>query len=144
MLKIRQDKSYGFVVLFIECLWADSKKSQSNLTEHKLILAIAKRILASIREVDTLARVGNSKFVALLPDIQNIHRATYLAEQIHAQFATPLNITRQQIEVDASIGIILGSKSYKQYAHILKDGQMAARQARKKGRNSYHLFGRDS
>lgn len=144
MLKIRNDKKYGFVVLFIDCKWDDLSQSDSNLTEPKLILAIVKRILASLREVDTLARIGNGKFVALLPEIQNIHRATYLAEQIHQRFATPLNITRQQIEVNAGIGIILGSKSYKQYAHILKDGQLAARQAQSKGKNQYHLFNSQS
>ena len=140
MVRIRNDKNYGFVVLFIDCKWDDLSQSESNLTEPKLILAIVKRILASLREVDTLARIGNGKFVALLPEIQNIHRATYFAEQIHQQFATPLNITRQQIEVNACIGIILGSKSYKQYAHILKDGQQAARYSQKKGKNQYHLF----
>ena len=141
MLRMRNDKNYGFVVLFIDCKWDDLSQSESNLTEPKLILAIVKRILASLREVDTLARIGNGKFVALLPEIQNIHRATYFVEQIHQQFATPLNITRQQIAVNACIGIVLGSKSYKQHAHILKDGQTAARQAQKKGKNRYHLFG---
>ena len=87
-----------------------------------------------------LARIGNSKFVVLLPEIQNIHRATYIAEQIQQQFAEPLSITRQKIDVNASIGIVLGSKTYKQYAHLLKDGQIAARQAQKKGKNCYHLF----
>ncbi|MGD1921582.1 MAG: response regulator [Pleurocapsa sp.] len=140
MLKIRNDKNYGFVVLFINCTWNDLSQSQSNLTEHKLILAVVKRILASIREVDTLARVGNKKFVALLPEMQNIHRATYIATQIHKQFATPLNITRQQIEVDASIGIVLGAKSYKQSTSITRDAQLAAHKAQKQGKNQYHLF----
>ena len=136
----RNDKNYGFVVLFINCTWNDLSQSQSNLTEHKLILAVVKRILASIREVDTLARVGNKKFVALLPEMQNIHRATYIATQIHQQFATPLNITRQQIEVDASIGIVLGAKSYKQSTSITRDAQLAAHKAQKQGKNQYHLF----
>jgi len=140
MLRIRNDRNYGFVVLFLNCDWEKLSESESNFTEHKLILAIVKRILASIREVDTLARIGNGKFVALLPEIQNIHRATYIAEQIHQQFATPLNITQQQIEVNASIGIVLGSKSYKQHAHILKNAQLAASQAKRLGKNRYHLF----
>lgn len=140
MLKIRNDENYGFVVLFINCTWKDLSQSESNLTEHKLILAVVKRILSSIREVDTLARVGNQKFVALLPEMQNIHRATYIAEQIHQQFATPLNITRQQIEVDASIGIVLGTKGYKQSTYITRDAQIAAHHAQKKGKNQYCLF----
>ncbi len=140
MLQIRNDKNYSFAILFIDCNWDDLGQSESNLTEHKLILAVVKRILSSIREVDTLARIGNSKFVALLPEIPDIHHATYLAEQIHQQFATPLSITRQQIEVDANIGIVLGTKSYKQYAQIVNDGKLAASQAGKKGKNKHHLF----
>ena len=142
MLKIRNDKNYGFVVLFINCNWEDISQSPSNLTEHKLILAVVKRILSSLREVDTLARVGNSKFVALLPEMQNIHRATYIAEQIHRQFAAPLNITRQEVKVDASIGIVLGTKNYKQSASITRDAQIAAQHAQKKGANQYYLFDR--
>lgn len=140
MLKIRNHKNYGFAVLFINCTWEDISQPERSSTEQKLILTVVKRILSAIREVDTLARVGNKKFVALLPEMQNIHRATYIAEQIHKQFATPLNITRQQIEVDASIGIVLGTKSYKQSTYITRDAQLAAHQAKKQGENQYYLF----
>lgn len=140
MLQTMNEKNHGFVVLFIDCNWEYLSQSESNLTEHKLILALVKRILSSIREVDTLARIGNSKFVALLPKTQNINLAIDLATQIHQQFINPLSITRQQIEVDASIGIVLGTKRYKQYIHILKDGKLAAYQAQKQGKNQYHLF----
>lgn len=133
-------EEYSFVVLFIDCIWTYLSQSSSCLTESKLIMAIVKRILAAIREADTLARVGNGKFVILLPEMQNIYRATYIAEQILKQFAEPLNITRQQIEVNSSIGIVLGTKEYKQPAHILRDAKLAARQAQQKGNNNYHLF----
>ena len=140
MLRTKKESNYGFAVLFIDCAWGDLSQSESNTTEYKLIRAIVKSILNSIREVDTLARVGNGKFVALLPEIQNIHRATYIAQQIHQQFAEPLIINREQIEVEASIGIVLGTKEYKQSAHILRDAKIAVLQAKKKGKNQHYLF----
>ena len=141
LVRTKKDSNYGFVILFINCAWGDLSQSESSITEHKLIMALVNRILSSLREVDTLARVGNNKFVALLSEMQNIHRATYIAQQIHEQFATPLTITRQQIEVDTSIGIVLGTKKYQQPAYILRDAKTAALQAQKQGKNSYHLFG---
>ena len=141
MLRIKKESGYGFVVLLIDCAWEDLSQSQSSFTEHKLILAVVKRILSSIREVDTLARVGHGKFVALLPEIQNIHRATYIAQQIHQQFTAPLNITQQYIEIDASIGIVLGSQKYKHSARILRDAKIAAFEAKKQGKNKHYLYG---
>ena len=139
MVRTKQEPNYGFAILFINCTWSNLDRSESTITEHKLIVAIVKRILSSLREVDTLARVGQGKFVALLPEIQNIHRTTYIAQQIQEQFSTTLNITRQEIKVDSNIGIVLGTKEYRQSAHILRDAKLAALQAKTKGANTYHL-----
>ncbi|MDJ0568115.1 MAG: response regulator [Pleurocapsa sp. MO_192.B19] len=140
VIRTKKNPHYGFALLFLECAWQGINQSGSQLVEHKLIVAIVKKILSSIREVDTLARIGNDKFIVLLPEIQNIYRTTYIAQQIHQQFTSPLSISQQQIEVSISIGIVLGTEEYQQPAHILRDAKFAAHQAQKLGRNHYCLF----
>ncbi len=65
----------------------------------------AVRLLASVRETDTVARIGGDEFIVLLPDIRQMDHALQVAETIRQRLQEPFCVEELTLEVSSSIGI---------------------------------------
>lgn len=74
---------------------------------NKLLVDVAKRIKATIRDEDTVSRQGGDKFAILLGDINNVAECHGLAKRIHTNLSTLFHIENHTIEIGASSGITL-------------------------------------
>ncbi len=68
---------------------------------------VARRLSASIREIDTVARLGGDEFVIVLPDIRQPADAAVLAARIINAVGLPIATSSCTVTVGASIGIAL-------------------------------------
>lgn len=70
----------------------------------EVLRIVAQRMLAEIREQDTLSRVGGDEFVLLLADADD-DAVTTVVERIRAVVASPMDIGGWPVEVGVSAGI---------------------------------------
>lgn len=101
-------RSAGFAVLFLDL---DRFKAVNDTHGHDtgdaLLVAVAKRLGACIRESDTLARMGGDEFTALLLDIGGEENAARVAQNMLDALAEPFSIGQAECSIGASIGIAL-------------------------------------
>jgi diguanylate cyclase (GGDEF)-like protein/PAS domain S-box-containing protein len=71
----------------------------------QLLIAVAQRLLASVRRSDTVSRFGGDEFVILLENIAHPGEATRCAAKIMEAISTPFEIAGHTLHVGASIGM---------------------------------------
>ncbi|MBX9937187.1 MAG: GGDEF domain-containing protein, partial [Burkholderiaceae bacterium] len=120
-----------------------------------LLIEVARRLSASIREVDTAARLGGDEFVVVIGDLEAdaevaLEHAQAVAEKIRATLAQPylLTVAEHQdtpaIMIEhhgsCSMGLTLftGQDTQRQ-TELLKQADDAMYRAKQAGRNTVHL-----
>ena len=70
-----------------------------------LLKEMAYRLLDSIRESDTAARIGGDEFVVLLSNVDNEDSAMLVAGKILQAIETPVQLDEHALNISASIGV---------------------------------------
>ena len=76
-------------------------------TGDRLLRVVAKRLVAAVREVDTVARVGGDEFAVILEAISDIEDAAAVAEKIAESIGEPFCIDSHTLNIGASTGIAM-------------------------------------
>jgi len=118
-----------------------------------LLIEVAHRITACVREVDTVARFGGDEFVVIISDLdvnqsESLIQANSVAEKIRSSLGEPyVLIVRQGSEVKtivhhctASIGVVLFINHEAAQDDIIKWADRAMYQAKENGRNTIRVF----
>lgn len=100
----------------------------------------SEHLLASVREVDTVARSGGDEFLILLPDISGRREASVVAEKIIRLLSYPFQFEGHDIFLGGSIGITLAPDDGKAETELIKNADMALYKAKDKGRSTYCFF----
>ena len=106
----------------------------------KLLIEVAKRIAANIRQEDTVSRQGGDEFTILLGDLKSIAESKKMAQRIHHSLALPYSIDGHTISIGASSGITLYPIEDADLDTLIRYADQAMYQAKLLGRNRYHLF----
>jgi diguanylate cyclase (GGDEF)-like protein len=101
---------------------------------------IAQRLLASVRESDTIARIGGDEFVVLLPSIESRQDASTVAEKIRAALALPFLASGHTINIGCSVGIAVYPEHGADEISLMKNADVAMYQAKQNGRNNVQVF----
>ncbi|GBO55235.1 diguanylate cyclase/phosphodiesterase with PAS/PAC sensor [Pseudanabaena sp. lw0831] len=132
---------YHFAVLFLDLdRFKVINDSLGHLAGDKLLIAISRKLQATLREIDLVARLGGDEFVILLDEIKDIQEAIHATQRIFAELQTPLTIEGREVYTTASIGIVLGTKDYAQASHLLRDADIAMYRAKTRGKARYEIF----
>ncbi|HEX7649679.1 MAG TPA: diguanylate cyclase [Noviherbaspirillum sp.] len=73
----------------------------------RLLMEFACRLVGSVREEDTVARMGGDEFVVLLENVHGLDDALSVAAKIRSTTQQPLDIEGHSLQTMASIGIAL-------------------------------------
>ena len=74
-------------------------------TGDEVLKLVALRLVASVREADTVSRHGGDEFLILRPEISQASDATHIAGKIIAAVSTPSRVGDHVLRLTASIGI---------------------------------------
>ncbi len=105
-----------------------------------LLQAVAQRMTESVRESDTVARIGGDEFAVLLPSIASPQDACTVAEKIRCAlnrpFITPAGVP---LDISCSIGVALYPEHGVKERDLLRAADEAMYRAKKGGRNAVEL-----
>ena len=108
----------------------------------RLLQAVAARLTTSLRDADTIGRMGGDEFVVLIDGASLQSAPELVAErllEVHAAAVRCLEgETASPIVVTASVGIAIGDREIP--GELLRDADVALYQAKAAGKNCYQRF----
>ncbi|MGY0611273.1 diguanylate cyclase domain-containing protein [Luteimonas sp. A501] len=102
-----------------------------------VLKAFAKRLCDSVRETDLVARLGGDEFVILIEDA-SAEAAEAVARKVLAAMAERVDVGDTRLTVSTSIGVA-HARQAADAAGLMASGDAALYEAKKAGRNRYHL-----
>ncbi|TXT41358.1 MAG: sensory box protein, partial [Comamonadaceae bacterium] len=109
-----------------------------------LLVVLSRRMKESLREGDTLARIGGDEFVAVLVDLQTVEDCQPLLQRLlHAACSQVTSNTRAgptALQVSASIGVTIFPRDPCDADGLMRHADQAMYVAKQSGKNGYHLF----
>ncbi|MCP8615700.1 PAS domain S-box protein [Salirhabdus salicampi] len=108
----------------------------------EVLMEFSNRIVKSVREKDTVARMGGDEFQVILPEIENRQDAIHVADRIIAAMEQPFQIGERTLHISTSIGIsFYGSKdTHKTMEMLVKEGDEALYVAKNEGKNTFAIY----
>jgi diguanylate cyclase (GGDEF)-like protein/PAS domain S-box-containing protein len=106
-----------------------------------LLLRVAQRVRACVREDDTVARFGGDEYVIVLNQIYDATEALEVAQRITAALQAPLNVHGRDIIMSVSIGIALSVAGSVDRNELLRNADIAMYRAKSSGKARFHLYG---
>ena len=106
----------------------------------ELLVALALRMKAALRDGDTLARIGGDEFVAVLVDLDRAQDAEPVLERLLRAAAEPVALALATLQVSASIGVTVYPQDNSEVDQLLRHADQAMYVAKQAGKNRFHLF----
>jgi len=103
-----------------------------------LLKTVADRIRRSVREGDTVARMGSDEFCVILEDIPEAQSAVPMAQKILGALGQPFGLYGQEVFSGASMGIAI--RKPHDDGDVVKDAAAAAQRAKETGPGGYQFF----
>jgi len=108
-----------------------------------LLKQVAQRLTDSLREVDTIARVGGDEFTIILGNIGSANDAALVAGRILDLVSRPIAIEGHDLLVTTSIGISLYPSDGADAETLVMNADRAMYRAKEHGRNNYQFHRED-
>ncbi|RVT46868.1 diguanylate cyclase [Rheinheimera sediminis] len=106
-----------------------------------LLVELANRMRAVMRENDTLARLGGDEFIALLTNLVSEEDCFPLIKRLLLAASTPFELRQQQAKVSASIGITFyPQQDAVDDAALIRQADLAMYEAKNSGKNRYAVY----
>jgi len=106
----------------------------------RLLIEVAQRIQATIREEDTVSRQGGDEFTLLLGDIDSYSQCEQMLTRIHYSLSQPYLIDDRTINIGASSGVTLYPFDDSDIDTLVRHADQSMYQSKLAGKNRYHLF----
>jgi diguanylate cyclase (GGDEF)-like protein/PAS domain S-box-containing protein len=106
----------------------------------EMLIALAARMKAALRDEDTLARIGGDEFIAVLTDLDLPMDCELVLSRLLAAAAEPVQANGVLLRVSASIGVTLFPQDSSIADQLLRHADHAMYQAKLAGKNRYHYF----
>lgn len=102
-----------------------------------LLRQIAARLKSSLREGDTVARVGGDEFTIVLQELSSRSDAAVVAQKVLRAISEPLELSGHRLYVTTSIGITIFPDDGVDAETLLRNADTAMYRAKSEGRNRY-------
>lgn len=129
-------------VVFIDL---DAFKSVNDRHGHavgdQLLLEVARRLQATIRSDDLVARIGGDEFVVLCEDLRDARETTVLVERLVETFAAPFRHGELTLSISASLGVAWADAPGISAEALLVEADTAMYQAKHGGGGCWRMAG---
>jgi diguanylate cyclase (GGDEF)-like protein/PAS domain S-box-containing protein len=106
-----------------------------------LLIEVAQRLNAHLRDSDSAARLGGDEFVLLLTQLNSTDEYQTALERLLYTLSQPYRLLDEhEVSISASIGVTLYPSDDADSDTLLRHADQAMYIAKQSGRNRYHLF----
>ena len=141
LIELAVRSGLSIYVLFLDL---DHFKAVNDAMGHEagdvLLQTVARRIKGTLRQSDTIGRMGGDEFVMLLSGLHHPADAARLAQGLLATVCTPVMLKDQEVSVSASIGICAFPDDGVQAGDLIRNADTAMYGAKSAGRNRYEFY----
>lgn len=105
-----------------------------------LLVAVSERLVSTLREVDTVARMGGDEFTVIAGDIEGPVEAAAIAERALRSLSQSFHLSGHEVFVSASIGISIYPSDGTDVETLVRNADTAMYRAKERGRSRYQLY----
>ena len=140
-LRVAKRNNQNLAVLFIDL---DDFKKINDTIGHKegdrFLVTISKRIKETVREIDTVGRLGGDEFIIVAEDFKNSSEIEFIYQRILDLFNEPFTIKGNHYSISCSIGISTFPKDGNTPEELIRKADMAMYEAKRKGKQCYYYY----
>ncbi len=140
-VRVGQRTRQRFALLYLDL---DNFKHVNDTLGHdagdSLLCAVGDRLLACVRNEDTVARIGGDEFAILMCEVVGIEGASVVANKVLDALRNPVDVGGHALHVTASIGITIAPDDGQSAETLLKNADLALYRAKKHGRDTFQFF----
>ena len=114
--------------------------SLSHAVGDLFLQGVASRLVACMRDEDTISRLGGDEFIIILPGVESVDGAILVAKRIMDALSKPIICDDHELVRNASIGITLFPSDGDNPETLIKNADMAMYRAKEQGRHTYQLY----
>ena len=118
-------------------IWGD-------IASDEVLRATATRLTETLRETDTVARLGHDEFGIIQSEVEESQSAATLADKLIEAVTHRLDIGDRTATIDASIGIALYPQNGGTAGELVRNAELAFRQSKKSQVHRYQFFDPDT
>jgi diguanylate cyclase (GGDEF)-like protein len=105
----------------------------------EVLREFARRLSATVRETDTVARLAGDEFVVLVEGVHRRDECLFIARKIIAAMRRPFRVGDDDLPVTTSIGIALADDPALSAEALLQRADAALYSAKAQGRDRYEM-----
>lgn len=132
----RHSKKFAVIYLDLD-RFKPVNDSLGHQTGDQLLVAVADRLTALVREIDTVSRFGGDEFAILVSEVMSRDDVTNLAEKILEVLSEPFHLEGHTVFVSGSMGIAVYPEDGSDMETLLSHADAAMYQAKRRGANTY-------
>lgn len=109
----------------------------------RLLIEVARRLRATVRETDIVGRLGGDEFAIILVNIKSAENARIVAEKIIANIGLPVQLTQNETVIGTSIGITLAPEDGDSCGKLLRNADLAMYNSKRAGKNQFSFYNKE-
>lgn len=108
-----------------------------------VLKVVARRLQATVRDIDTVARLSGDEFVLVLVNQPSLRFTLRMIERLRQSLTQPVSFMHKEIAVGASIGVAVYPHDGSTSADLVRAADVAMYHAKATGRNEIYFFSND-
>jgi diguanylate cyclase (GGDEF)-like protein/PAS domain S-box-containing protein len=137
--KRRDDYFYAVIFMGLD-RFKGVNESMGHAFGDKVLVEVSRRLTGCVRDLDTLSRFGGDEFVIFLEELNTPREATQIIKRICAALRAPYAIDGFEVQLTASLGVVLSPADYANPEDLLRNATIAMYRAKEAGRDRFKIF----
>ena len=105
-----------------------------------LLLAVAERLAATLRDHDALGRLGSDEFAVVLMRLRDRGEVGRAAKRVLDALAEPFTVGGRDVVLSASLGVAWPDAGPRRAERVLRHADLAVHRAKERGRGTQELY----